>query len=117
MALHFAGGIDMRLMVPQIALALNVASECYAEGNADCFVTCITRGTDFKVDGFHAKGAACDLSVKGIPDDVMDKIVAAIQYRLGRQGGGQFDVLDERKPRADSPGWTGPHLHLEHDPK
>ncbi len=131
MSLHFASNIDWRLMVPQIAVALNVASECYAEEGEDCYVSGLDRHVkglpeqspeDFKVNGFHSNGRAADLSVlraRGggpIPDDKMDRIIARLETRLGRSGGSPFDVLDERYPRPDSPGWTGPHVHLEFQP-
>ena len=123
MSLHFANRIDWRLMVPQLSLALCVASEAFGEEGEDCLVTSIRRGTDFATNGYHATGAAADLACRRyrggepIPVDVMDRIVVALKARLGREGGGQFDVLDERQPRPDSPGWTGPHIHLEFDPK
>ena len=130
MSLHFAPGIDWALMQPQIALALTVASECYAEEGEDCYVTGLDRhvpgprdpGADFKRHGFHSNGRAADLGVKRfrgwdpIPEDKMDRILARLEARLGRSGGGPFDVLDERKPRADSPGWSGPHIHIEFQP-
>lgn len=131
MSLHFAPSLDWRLMVPQIAVALAVASECYGEEAEDCYVTGLDRHIkgafpdpliDFKTHGFHSKGAAVDLGViryrgrEPIPEDRLDRIFAKLEARLGRSGGGPFDVLDERKPRLDSPGWTGPHFHLEFQP-
>ena len=122
MSLHFKPGVNWERMSPQIVLALAVASECYGEVGEDCLVTCIQRGEDFSKDGYHAMGYAADLSVKRyrggelIPDPVMDRIVSALQARLGRPGGGQFDVVDERQPHS-SAGWTGPHIHIEFDPK
>lgn len=131
MSLHFKEGVDWRRMTPQLALALAVASECYGEEQEGCFVTCLdrhirgrsyTEEEDFKANGFHSNGRAADLSVKrhrggvAIPDEVMDKILAKLEARLGRSGGGPFDVLDERYPRPDSPGWTGPHVHIEYQP-
>lgn len=129
MSLHFAAGIDWRLMKPQISLALAVASECFGEEGEDCYVTGLDRhvpgadpAADFAAHGFHSTGDAADLAVRRwrggepIPDDKMDRIIAKLEGRLGRSGGGPFDVLDERKPRADSPGWTGPHVHIEFQP-
>lgn len=123
MSLHFKPGLDWSLMAPQIAVALLVASECYAESGEDCLVTCLTRKGEFKDQGFHSTGEACDLATRRyrggepIPEDKMDRIVAALEARLGRSGGGPFDVVDERKPRADSPNRTGPHIHIEWDPR
>jgi hypothetical protein len=110
------------MLVPQIAIALNVASECYAEEGEDCLVTGLTREGPFAKQGFHSTGAAVDLAVRRyrggdpIPTEKMDRIVAALEARLGRSGGGPFDVVDERHPRQDSPSRTGPHLHLEFQP-
>lgn len=122
MSLHFKPGLDWSQMAPQLVLALQVASECYAEVGEDCLITCLTRKGDFKAQGFHSTGEAVDLSVRryrggeDIPEDKMDLIVAALEARLGRSGGGPFDVVDERKPRPDSPNRTGPHIHLEYQP-
>lgn len=127
MSLHFAPSLDWRLMVPQISLALTVASECFAEEAEDCYVTGLDRhaknpADDFRVHGFHSLGKAADLAVRRyrggdpIPDDKLDRIIAKLESRLGRSGGGPFDVLDERQQRPDSPGWTGPHIHLEFQP-
>lgn len=121
MSLHFANGSDWRGMAPQTVLALIVTGECFAEEGEDCLVTCITRGLTFERDGFHALGRAFDVSVRRyrggepIPADVMDRIIAKIEARLGRSGGGQFDVVDERKA-GSSLGWTGPHVHVEYQP-
>jgi hypothetical protein len=131
MSLHFASGIKWDSMCPQIAVALAVASECFGEEGEDCYVTGLDRHAsgaipgskeDFAVNGFHSNGRAVDLSVKrlrggeAIPDDVMDRIFDRLNTRLGRVGGSPFDVLDERYPRSDSPGWTGPHIHIEFQP-
>lgn len=129
MSLHFAPGLDWSLLIPQIAIALTVASECYAEEGEDCYVSGLTRRIKgatpeqaFRVHGFHSTGAAADLAVKRyrggvlIPQDKMDRIYARLESRLGRSGGSPFDVLDERNPRPDSPGWSGPHIHLEFQP-
>lgn len=132
MSLHFAPGVDWRLMTPQLSVALLVASECYGEEGEDCYVTCLDRHEegvapggpeDFAINGFHSNGRAADLSVKRyrggdpIPEDKMDRIFAKLESRLGRSDRGPFDVLDERKPRPDSPRRTGPHLHLEFQPR
>lgn len=122
MSLHFQLGVDWEGITPQIALALTVASECYAEEHEDCFVTCLRREGTFEQQGFHSNGRAADLSVRryrggeSIPRDVMDRIVDRLEARLGRRDGGPFDVVDEREPRPDSPKRTGPHIHIEYQP-
>lgn len=132
MSLHFSNGIDWRLMSPQLSVALSVASECYGEEGEDCYVTCLDRHIrdrsytaheDFQANGFHSNGRAFDTSVKRyrggdpIPEDKLNRILTKLEARLGRSGGGPFDVVDERRPRPDSPGWTGPHFHMEFQPK
>ena len=132
MSLHFMHGLDWRLMVPQVAAALSVASECFGEEGEDCLVSCLTRHIkgrsytaeeDFAANGFHSTGRAFDLSVnrvrgsEPIPEEKLDRILVKLEVRLGRSDGGPFDVLDERHPRPDSPGWTGPHFHLEFQPQ
>jgi hypothetical protein len=124
MSIHFKSNpkLDWGMLAPQIVLALAVASECFAEEGEDCLVTCLRRPGTFATQGFHFDGRAVDLGVRrvrggeDIPEDKMDRIVLKLEARLGRSGGGPFDVVDERKP-GSSPGWTGPHIHLEFQPR
>lgn len=121
MSLHFKEGVNLRGMSPQICLALQVASETFAEVHEDCLVTSVTRNGTFAEHGYHATGNACDIAVRRldgsqIPAAVCAQIVKQLDLRLGRLGGGQYDVVDEMAPGA-SAGWTGAHIHIEFDPK
>jgi hypothetical protein len=121
MALHFKNGVDLRNLTPQTTLALVVASECFTEEGEDCTVTSLYRPGLAHVVGLHGAGNAVDLSVKRlngtpIPVEKIVRIIHQLNLRLGRPGGGQFDVVDEL-PSASSTYWTGPHIHLEFDPK
>lgn len=117
MSLHFKSGVKWDGMAPQLALALTVASECYGEQGEDCLITSLVRE-----GSLHVLGRAADLSVRRfrggemIPPEKMDLIVAALEARLGRSGGGPFDVVDERLP-GSSPHWNGSHIHIEFQPK
>lgn len=121
MALHFKNGVDLRNLTPQTTLALQVASECFAEEDEHVLVTSVYRPGLLNVVGLHGAGNAVDIAVrdlKGNPIKVekIQRILAQLNLRLGRVGGGQFDVVDEIAP-ASSTYWTGSHIHIEFDPK
>jgi len=121
MSLHFMHGIDLRKLSPQAVLALMVANDCYAEEGEHCVVTSVCRPGTFLEAGYHGTGNAVDLSCrrldgKPIPDETMDEIYRQINLRIGRVDGGQYDVIYEKNP-GSSAGWTGPHIHIEYDPK
>ena len=122
MGLHLMPGVDLRGMSPQIGLAISVADAAFGERGRDCILTCVRRWGGFDVDGFHATGNAVDISVADLrrvplPSPEVDAIVARLQMVLGRLGGGQFDIVDERPGRNPSRQSTGPHIHIEFDPK
>jgi hypothetical protein len=122
MSLHFMPNVDLRRMTPQAGLAMQVASEVYAEESEECLITSVCRQGTFAEVGLHGDGNAVDLSVRrldGTPieDFVMDRIVYQIGIRIGKVGGGQYDVVDERPGHTPSPHATGPHIHVEYDPK
>ena len=121
MGLHIKGGVNLRGMVPQIALAIQIATDAFAEQNEDCTITSLTRDGTFAECGFHSVGAAVDISVaklggNPIEQYKVDRVLWRLETVIGRQGGGQFDIVDERAP-GSSPGWTGAHIHIEFDPK
>jgi hypothetical protein len=121
MSLHFKNGVNLRGLQPQAVLALVVASETFAEVHEDCLVTSAVRDGTFQEHGFHATGQAVDIAVRRldgtpIPAPVCAQIVRQLGLRIGRLGGGQYDVVDEMAAGA-SPGWTGAHIHIEFDPK
>jgi hypothetical protein len=118
---HFRSGVDLRLMSPQILFAWQVAAICFAEEGLRCEATSLRRDAPFAVAGYHATGNAIDLGLRDEhgaqhPLEASDRIVARLRGWIGREGGGQFDIVDEARPGA-SAGWTGPHIHIEFDPK
>ena len=113
--------VNLKGLQPQMVLAIFVANDAYGCQGRDCIITSAVRNGTFEEHGFHAVGQAIDLSVRSlrgemIPDDEMSVILAQLQAVLGRPGGGQYDVVDERKV-GSSAGWTGTHIHIEFDPK
>jgi hypothetical protein len=121
MSLHFMHGINLRLMTPQTMLAMAVANDCFAEAGEDCLVTSVCRTGAFLEVGYHGSGNAIDVAVRRVDGSQMDEalvtgVIRRIRTRIGREGGGQYDVVDERAP-ASSAGWTGAHIHIEYDPK
>jgi hypothetical protein len=120
--LHFMPGVNLRGLQPQMVLALTVANEAFASMDADCIVTSATRDGTWDEVLLHGKGCAVDLSVKDIhgvslSDLQVTNILRHLNNVLGRQGGGQFDVVDERPDHNPSSNSTGPHIHIEFDPK
>jgi hypothetical protein len=120
MSLHFKDGVNLRGLQPQAVLAMVVASETYAEVHEDCLVTSAVRDGTFEEHGYHAKGLAIDVAARRldgtpIPSPVMAQIWKQINLRIGRMGGGQYDVVDELTRGGF--GWTGAHIHIEFDPK
>jgi hypothetical protein len=119
MSLHFKDGVNLRGLQPQAVLAMVVASETFAEVHEDCLITSAVRNGTFEEHGYHATGidvAARRLDGTPIPAPVMAQIWKQLNLRIGRMGGGQYDVVDEMAHGA-SPGWTGAHIHIEFDPK
>jgi hypothetical protein len=66
--------------------------------------------------GFHSNGNAIDIGMRDVDLTVADMIWSRLDSWIGRRGGGQFDVVNELRP-GSSAGWTGPHIHIEFDPK
>jgi hypothetical protein len=122
MSLHFLPGIDLKLLKPQTVLAIAVANDAFTEAGEDCLVTSVCRQGAFLEVGYHGAGEAVDIAVRRldgtmIEDGVMNIIIRKLQSRIGRPGGGQYDVVDERPDHSPSSRSTGPHIHIEYDPK
>lgn len=111
--LHFARGVDLRNMSPQSLLAWHAAASVCAGMDVPCVVSSVFRPGNLSK---HGKGDAIDVGMRGIPLDVGDLIHAKLEVWLGRTGGGQYDVVNELRP-GTSANWTGPHIHIEFDPK
>jgi hypothetical protein len=121
MGLYFNKGVELRNLQPQSVIALQVAAEVYAEEGQHCVVTSAYRVGSWMQTLLHGKGLAVDLSVRDLDGvmlsaDVIDRIVKKLTVRIGKADGGQFDVVPELQAGA-SAGWSGPHIHLEFDPK
>lgn len=121
MGLHFKNGVDLLNLTPQTCVAIQVATECFGAEGEDCLVTSIYRPGLFSVVGFHGTGNAVDIGARkldGTPIDPqkMEKIITEINKRIGRAGGGQYDVVNEMGA-GSSTYWTGSHVHIEFDPK
>jgi len=122
MALHIMPGVNLRGLQSQALLALTVAIDAFGCQGYDCILTCAKRDGPFSADGYHSTGQAIDLSVRmmsgdPIPDEAVSIILAQLNAVLGRPGGGQYDVVDERPGHSPSPQSTGAHIHIEFDPK
>jgi hypothetical protein len=121
MALHFRSGVDLRQMAPQILVAWEVAAEVFESHGHTAWVTSLYRAGPWETTLLHGKGLAIDIGLRDaagelLPDGTISAIVAELRARLGKEYGGQFDVVDERGVGA-SAGWTGAHVHLEFDPQ
>lgn len=121
MSLHFMPGVSVKGIKPEAVLGLVVASECFQEVGEDALVTSVVRTGTWAQVLLHGAGMAFDLSTRRIngepiPRPALEKAIGAMRARIDKASGGQFDVLAELDP-GSSPGWTGPHLHLEFDPR
>jgi len=121
MTIHIMNGVDLRNVQPQTILAVMVAEEAFSQRGRDCIITSAYRKGPWRDTLLHGTGCAVDLSVRDLrgvelPKPEVDAVLAQLNLVLGRPGGGQYDVVDERNP-GSSPGWSGPHIHIEFDPK
>jgi hypothetical protein len=114
--MHFRGGVDLRQMSPQTLYAWQCASVCCQEAGVKCEATSLYRPGLFAKMGFHSNGNAIDIGMAGVPLDIAQRIWDRLEKWIGRSGGGQFDVVNELRA-GSSEGWTGPHIHIEFDPK
>lgn len=95
-------GVDLRGIVPQMAIAYTIASAVYQRHcNALCVITSASDGKH-GVNSLHYKGKALDLRTFNVPTAVLPLLVQSLKDALGAQ----FDVVLE----AD-------HIHVEFDPK
>ena len=96
-------GVDLRNLVPQMALAYTIAHACYARiaPGVDCVITSASDGVHM-LNSLHYGGKALDLRTRTLTPTQATQLLHAIQDALGSQ----FDVLLEET-----------HLHLEWDVK
>lgn len=99
--LRLKPGVDLRLIVPQVVFALNVAERLYAKFDAECVVT---SGRDGRHSdrSLHYLGRAVDLRTRVFTANQ----AAALRNELADALGPQYDVILESD-----------HIHLEWDPR
>jgi len=94
------GGVSLKKLQPQMAIAFTVIAGCFAEVGQPCRLTSGDDGQHMKTS-LHYKGLAIDIGIIGLYDGGQ-QITAKIKERLGAQ----FDVVLESN-----------HIHVEFDPK
>lgn len=97
-------------LVPEMFFALGIADRAYADEGLDCVVTS-ARDATHNPGSLHGKGYAFDLGNSTLYADQHQRVYSKLQ-RLERYG---FDVVDEKA--GDTPATTGPHFHIEFQPK
>lgn len=92
-------GVDLRGLVPQMAIAYTIACKVYGQYNC-----VITSGSDSKhgPNSLHYSGQALDLRTNNLPPQAVQSIVDRLKEALGEQ----FDTILEQD-----------HIHLEWQPK
>jgi hypothetical protein len=106
MSLLFKEGVQMKWLVPQMLLAVEVVQDEFKQQGLDTVITSITDGVH-KQNSLHYIGRALDFRTKHAAG-IMKGVAARIAKRLHPLG---FDVLFEHV------GEENEHLHVEWDPK
>jgi hypothetical protein len=98
--LRLKPGVDLRLLEPQIVVALMVAQSIYTQYDAECV---ITSGRDGKHSdrSLHYLGRAVDLRTRMFTASAITALANELRDCLGPQ----YDVVVESD-----------HIHLEWDP-
>lgn len=104
--LQFKQGVQVKLLQPQMLLALQVVEEEFSKMGLDTVVTSCNDGTHSEFSK-HYSGAAFDFRTKH-SGGLGKGLAASIRLRLAHIG---FDVLFEY------PGQDNEHIHVEFDPK
>lgn len=103
-------GVRVRMLEPQILLALQIALPLWEErGATELVVTSCNDGTH-SIGSKHWIGAAVDLRTKGLLLDHMGKARLSRDLRE-RCGSRDFQTIFE------SPNEENEHIHLEFDPQ
>jgi hypothetical protein len=92
---------SIKIMSPQIVLALCIANDCYRIRGFNMVVTSVSDSIHSK-KSLHYSGFAADLRTNGIEKISVENIKEDIRQRLTTE----FDVILE----VD-------HIHIEYDPK
>lgn len=114
--MHFGPGVRLEQMTPQTLYAWGCAAIACWEKGIPCVARSLYRPGLFAKMGFHSNGNAIDIGMANVDPVVGDAICERLHKWIGRAGGGQYDVVNELRP-GSSAGWTGPHIHIEFDPK
>ncbi len=102
MGLRLKPGVDIQLLVPQCAFAMQVANAVYSEiGIDDCTVTSGREGKHM-AGSKHYLGQAFDLRIRVMTTRQAVQARDMLRVRLGKD----FDVVLESK-----------HIHVEYDVK
>lgn len=114
--MHFRPGVDLRKMTPQTLYAWQCASVVCFDYGIPCEASNLYQPGIFARFGFHSDGNAIDIGMRDIDLKVGDAVCERLKRWIGREGGGQYDVINELRP-GTSTYWSGPHIHIEFDPK
>ena len=96
--IHIKDGVRLHGIMPEIVLAIVVASQVYDDLGHELIVTSVIDGKHMRAS-IHYIGGAADLRLPG--DDGI-----AARNRIARRLGGDYDVILE-----------GNHIHIEWQPK
>jgi len=95
-------GVDLRPLVPQMAIAYTIACRIYREqANQVCVISSGAEG-EHMVNSLHPLGKALDFRIRTLTGVQQQAILLSLRHALGAQ----FDVVLEPT-----------HLHVEFDPK
>lgn len=104
--------VDGRVLGGEIHFALGVCDALFAAQGCDLVVTALLDGAH-NPGSLHYLGRAADVRMSNVPPDKRMGLCEAVAKRLDRYG---FDVVPELEAPAGKV-WSGPHMHLEFDPK
>jgi hypothetical protein len=96
----------------EMYFALGVCETAFARQGCDLVVTALLDGSH-NPGTLHFEGAAADIRMGNVPPDKRAALCEEVKKRLDRYG---FDVVPELVAPAGKV-WSGPHMHIEFDPK
>jgi hypothetical protein len=96
----------------EMYFALGLCEGLFARYGCDLIVTAMLDGSH-NPGTLHFEGRAADLRMSNVPPDKRQALCDEVGKRLDRYG---FDVVPELEQPAGKV-WSGPHMHIEFDPK